>query len=165
MDICSNLVIYSFYLQLKVYASTQRTRSHWTAADFKYEGFTCDFDSTLGTLLVSIAILTVVLTALAFIKAAPKLLEKLYMKIEPTANRNEHWYSFFWAASFVGTLCNIYAWWEVLYGLIQLLVFEWHQDEYLRIHVIKIVIMSLLIPLDFLIAYCITKQKKFQSLH
>ena len=143
-----------------MYASTQRSRSQWTAADFKYEGYTCDFDSTLGALLVSIAILTVVLTTLALIKAAPKLYVRLYTKIGPTVNRNEHWYSFFWAASFVATLCNIYAWEEVLHGLF-LFAPDWH--EYFRIYVIKVVTMSLLIILDVLVACCIPKPKEFPT--
>ena len=155
--------MYSFYLQLKVYASTQRSRSQWTAADFKYEGYICDFDSTLGALLVSIAILTVVLTTLALIKAAPKLYEKLYMKIEPTANRNEHWYSFFWAASFMATLCNIYALVEVLSGFIYILLFERHWHEYFRIYAIKVVMLLLLIILDILVACCIPKSKEFPT--
>ena len=146
-----------------MYASTQQSRSHWTAADFKYEGYTCDFDSTLGALLVSIAILTVVLTTLALIKAAPKFYEKLYTKIEPTVNRNEQWYSFFWAASFMATLCNIYALWEVLYGFIYILLFEQHRHEYFRIYVIKVVTLSLLIILDILVACCIPKPKEFPT--
>ena len=144
-----------------MYASTQKSRSHWTAADFKYEGYICEFDSTLGALFVSIAILTVVLTTLALIKAAPKLYEKLCVRIGPTDNRNEHWYSFFWAASFMATVCNIYALWEVLYGLIYILYFEQHRHEYFRIYVIKVVILSLLILLDILVACCIPKHKEF----
>ena len=151
----------SFYLQLKVYASTQKSRSQWTAADFKYEGYISEVDSTLGKLLVSIAILTVVLTTLALIKAAPKLYEKLYMRIGPTVNRDDNWYSFFWAASFVATVCNIYALWEVLYGLIYILSFERHRHEYFHMYVIKVVILSLLILLDILVACCIPKRKEF----
>ena len=143
-----------------MYASTQRSRSQWTAADFKYEGYTCDSDSTLGGLLVSIAILTVVLTTLALIKAAPKFYEKLYTKIGPTVNRNEHWYSFFWAASFVATLCNIYALLEMLHGLI---LSAPDRHEYFRIYVIKVVTMSLLIILDILVACCIPKPKEFPT--
>ena len=141
-----------------MYASTQRSRSHWTAADFKYEGYTCNSDSTLGGLVVSIAILTVVLTTLALIKAAPKFYEKLYTKIGPTVNRNEHWYSFFWAASFVATLCNIYALLEMLHGLSAP-----DRHEYFRIYVIKVVTMSLLIILDILVACCIPKPKEFPT--
>ena len=144
-----------------MYASTQQSHSHWTAADFKYEGYICEFDSTLGALLISIAILTVVLTTLALIKAAPKRYEKLYTRLKPTVNRNKHWYSFFWAASFMATVCNIYALWEVLHGLIYILYFERHRHEYFRIYVIKVVILSLLILLDILVAYCIPKRKEF----
>ena len=142
-----------------MYASTQRSRSQWTAADFKYEGYICEVDSTLGKLLVSIAILTVVLTTLALIKAAPKLYEKLYMRIKPTVNRDDNWYSFFWAASFVATAWNIYVLWEVLGGLIFFL--EWSFREYSRMYVIQVVMMSLLILLDILIACCIPKHKEF----
>ena len=129
-----------------MYASTRRSRSQWTAADFKYEGYICEPDSTLGNLFTSIAILTVVLTTLALIKAAPKLYEKLYMRIGSTVNRNERWYSFFWAASFVATVYNIYV-------LLEALRFYFG--------VIRIVMMSLLIPLDILVACCIPKRKEF----
>ena len=142
-------VTYSFYLQLKVYASTRRSRSQWTAADFKYKGYICEPDSTLGNLFISIAILTVALTTLALIKAAPKLYEKLYMRIGSTVNRNERWYSFFWAASFVATVYNIYV-------LLEALRFSFG--------VIRIVMMSSLILLDILdilVACCIPKRKEF----
>ena len=150
-----------------MYASTQRSRSQWTAADFKYEGYICEVDSTLGKLLVSIAILTVVLTTLALIKAAPKLYEKLYMRVKPTVNRNDNWYSFFWAASFVATAWNIYVLWEVLHGVIFYLkwslneAYHYHYHEYSRMYVIKVVMMSLLIFLDILVTCCIPKRKEF----
>ena len=94
-------VTYSFYLQLKVYASTQQSRSSWTAADLQYEGYSCGptHDMRLAHELDSITVLIVALTTLVLIKATPKL----YWKV---IERGNQWYLFFWAASFIASLCN-----------------------------------------------------------
>ena len=100
---------YSSYLQLEVYASTQQRRSSWTAADFKYKGYKCEsIDNFVTTIavLVSISVLTVALTTIPLIKVTPKLYKKLASHIK-SGNQSYKVYSFFWASSFVASVCNI----------------------------------------------------------
>ena len=47
--------------------------------------------------------MTVALTTIALVKAAPKL----YQKVASNVEKGNQWYSFFWAASFMASLCNI----------------------------------------------------------
>ena len=65
---------YSLYLQLKVYAVTQRRRTHWHAADSKYKGYSCEFHSSMQSLLISIAVLTAALTYHSTHKGTTKIL-------------------------------------------------------------------------------------------
>ena len=92
------------YLQFKVYASTQQSRSSWNAADLKYQGYynSCDSDWTLVPVLVTTAVLIVALTTIALSKATPKIYQKVALHVK----RGNQWYSFFWVASFMKSLCN-----------------------------------------------------------
>ena len=87
-----------------MYASTQQSRSHWTAADFIYQGYynSCEPDWTLVSVLVITGILIVALTTIALFRAAPNLHQKVTSFVE----RGNQWYSFFWAASFVALVCS-----------------------------------------------------------
>ena len=60
--------------------------------------------------------LAVVLTTIVLIRAAPKL----YQKVALNVKRGNQWYSFFWAASFMASLCN-FALLEVEFMGLQLL--------------------------------------------
>ena len=66
-------------MQLKVYVSTQWSRSSWTAADLQYKGYSnnCGSDWTLIQSLITISVLTVALTTIVLIRAAPKLYQKV----------------------------------------------------------------------------------------
>ena len=148
------------YLQLKVYTSTQRSRSSWSGADLQYKGYSCGstHDMSLGSALISISVLAVALTTIALIRAA----RKLYQKVASNVERGNQWYSFFWAASFMGSLCNFYSVYEVLGAFITILSLD--QDVFMSeplIHIIKMVMVCLLILLDILVAYCIPKSVKF----
>ena len=155
---------YSSYLQLEVYASTQQSRSSWTAADFKYKGYSSECESTytlrymyndvVTAVLVSISVLTVALTTIALIKVMPKLYQKLASHME-SGNQSYKVYSFFWASSFVASMCNI-----------ALLLFESPNIINLPFisyspYSIKPLMMFFLILLDILVAMCIPKNAKF----
>ena len=86
------------------------------------------------------ASLIVVLTALVLIKVAPKLYQKV-------VERGDQWYSFFWAASFIASLCNFLS---VYIAVVQIIVTR--GDETNIIYIIKMVTVWLLILLDILIA-------------
>ena len=143
---------YSSYLQLEVYASTQQRRSSWTAADFKYKGYKCEsIDNFVTTIavLVSISVLTVALTTIPLIKVTPKLYKKLASHIK-SGNQSYKVYSFFWASSFVASVCNI-----------ALLLFESISFRIFPAWIIKVPMMFFLILLDILVAICIPKNAEF----
>ena len=96
-------------------------------------------------MLVSIDVLIVALTTIALIKVAPKV----YQNITSHGNQN---YSFFWAASFVASVCNI-----------ALLWFEITSNSFwlYKIQIMKIAMMFLLLLLDILAAFCIPKSTEF----
>ena len=159
----------SHLLQLKVYASTQRSRSSWNAADLKYQGYynSCDSDWTLVLVLVSTAILIVALTTIALFKTAPKI----YRKVALHVKRGNQWYSFFWAASIMASFCNFaLLLCEVVPGIIlQSSRGDWEQQHacsnepvpFLLTYIIEVVMMFLLILLDILVAICIPKSAEF----
>ena len=149
--LCGNFMQCIFTLQLEVYASTQQSRSSWTAADFKYKGYSCDsnYNVVTGKIVpISIYVLTVALTTIALIKVAPKLNEKLASQIESN-NQSYKVYSFFWASSFVASVCNVAL---LLFESIVFFPSYWF---------IKIPIMCFLILLDILVAICIPKTAEF----
>ena len=150
------------YLQLKVYASTQRSQSSWSSADLKYKGYSCGtaYDVTLQLLLLSISILTVALTTIALIMAAPKL----YQKVASNVEKGNQWYSFFWAASFMASLCIIAVLvCEVLAVTVNdtSTVIHLNMQNIKIMVIIKLAMVGLLIPLDILVAcYIISKSEK-----
>ena len=134
------------YLQLKVYASTRWSHS----ADLQYKGYNCEPDVAVTNLLISTLVLTVALTTIALIMAAPKLYQKITSRVE----RGNQWYSFFWAASFITSLCNlVVVSFEVEVGLIMALgpVPQSVSHQFM----VKVIMVSLLILLDLLVAICI----------
>ena len=160
------LIYLSYYLQLKVYASTQQTRSHWTAADFIYQGYyhSCESDWTLVSVLFGTSILIVALTTIALLRAAPKDYQKVTLFVE----RGNQWYSFFWAACFVALVCStILLLCELLVPSLMYLYSGQYQspvnacsnEAYLVLfpitHYMKMVMMFLLIVIDILVACCI----------
>ena len=134
-----------------MYASTQRSRSSWTAADFKYQGYSCESTYSVVVLLavlISIDMLTVLLTTIALVRAVPKF----YWKVASHVERGNQWYSFFWAASFVASVCSIALWACELTKVI---------PTFLSYNGIILFIMCFLILLDILIAVCIPKSAEF----
>ena len=99
--------------------------------------------------------LTVALTTIALIKAVPKFYHKVASHIE----RGNQWYSFFWAASFMASVYNIYNLCVVLWAIN---IFDDDQDSiYFLIYFIMIVVMSFLIIFDILVAVFISKRAEF----
>ena len=144
-----------------MYASTKRSRSNWNAADFQYKGYSCGtaYDVTLQLLLLSISILTVALTTVALTMAAPKL----YQKVASNAAKDNQWYSFFWAASFMASLCIIAV---LLCEILAVAVTDTPTVIHLYMYnirimvIIKLAMVGLLIPLDILVACYISKSEK-----
>ena len=97
------------------------------------------------SLLVSIAVLTVALTTAVLIKMGPKVYQNVASQCHNSAS-----YSFFWAASFVASVCNIaLLFYEIL--------------TYFEILDIKIAMMFLLLVLDILVTICIPKSTEFPT--
>ena len=157
-----------------MYASTQRSRSSWNAADLQYQGYynSCDSDWTLVLVLFSTAVLIVALTTIALFKATPKI----YQKVASNVERGNQWYSFFWAASFMASLCNFVLVSEEVPGVNYYLAFLTPQSLLyseqhacgnetlpflLCMSIIKMIMTYLLIPLDILVAICIPKSEEF----
>ena len=129
-----------------MYAS--RRWSH--SADLKYKGYNCEPDVTITNLLISTLVLTVALTMIALIIAAPKLYRKITSRVE----RGNQWYSFFWAASFITSLCIVAVVpYEVEVGLIVAIAPALQSVSHQLI--VKTIMVSLLILLDLLVAICI----------
>ena len=149
-------------MQLRVYASTQRSRSSWSVGDLKYKGYSCGtaYDFTLQLLLLSISILTVVLTTIVLMRAAPKR----YQKLESNVEKVNQWYSFFWAASFMASVCIIAV---LLCEILAVAVTD--TPTVIRLYmynirimvIIKLAMVGLLTPLDILVTcYIISKSEK-----
>ena len=120
-----------------------------------YKGYSCEFNPSLEALLISIAVLTVALTTIALIKSIPKFYHKVASHIE----RGNQWYSFFWAASFMASVYNIYNLCVVLWAFI---ILDHDQNSiYFLIYLIRIVVMSFLILFDILVAVFISKRAEF----
>ena len=83
-----------------MYASTRWSHS----GDLQYKGYNCEPDVTVTNLLIVTLVLTVALTTVAVIRVAPKLYRKITSRVAEGGNQ---WYSFFWAASFIASLCNV----------------------------------------------------------
>ena len=137
-----------------MYASRRLSYS----ADLTYKGYNCYTtvpdgtvpdatvpDATVTNLLVTTVVLTVALTTIALIWMVPKLYQKVTSRVE----RGNQWYSFFWAASFIASLCNMAV--VICEGLaliyVPLNMLQWYR--------IKLIMICLLVLLDFLVAICI----------
>ena len=129
-----------------MYASTRLSHS----ADLQYKGYNSEPDVAVTNLLISTLVLTVALTTVAVIMAAPKLYRKITSRVE-TGNQ---WYSFFWAASFITSLCNVaVVSCEEGVGLAMALGPVPQNVSYQ--FTVKVIVVSLLILLDFVVAICI----------
>ena len=105
-----------------------------------YKGYNCVPD--MAVTLISTVVLTVALTTIALIMVAPKLYQKVTARVE----RGNHWYSFFWAASFITSLWNMAV---VSFEGLAIATVIFSQNN------IKLTIVCLLILLDLLVAICI----------
>ena len=131
-----------------MYASTQRSRSSWNTADFKYKGYNCPYNASLAHMLVIITILTVTLTAITLVASAPKF----YWKVASHIEGGNQWYAFFWATSFIAFICSIAL---LVCELMHIAgPFVWNMC-------IKVVVMCLVILLDTLVVICIPKNPEF----
>ena len=103
-------------------------------------------------MFVSITVMVVVLTTLALIKVAPKLYQKVI-------ERTNQWYSFFWAASFMVSLCNFFSVYGLVgFGIMHFLFPSVFSDDTCAI---KMVMVCLLIFIDILVAIYIPKSAEF----
>ena len=103
-------------------------------------------------MLITISVLTVALTTIALIKVAPKLYDKLVSHIE-SGNQSYKVYSFFWASSFVASVCNVALWlYECIFFLFIFSPSYW---------IIKVPMTLFLILFDILVAICIPKSAEF----
>ena len=102
-------------------------------------------------MLVSIAVLTVALTTAILIKMAPKVYQNVASQCHNSTS-----YSFFWAASFVASVCNIAL---LLYEITTFSIDL--GNGYGILIIIKIAMMLLLFLLDILVAICIPKSTEF----
>ena len=128
-----------------MYAST---RSH--SADLQYKGYNCEHDVTVTNLLIITLVLTVALTTVAVIRVAPKLYWKITSRVAEGGNQ---WYSFFWAASFITSLCNLVV---VPFEGVGLATAVAVGPQNMALwYIIKVIMGCLLIFLDFLVAICI----------
>ena len=127
-----------------MYASTRLSHS----ADLQYKGYNCEPDVAITNLLIITLVLTVALTTVAVIMAAPKL----YRKITSCVERGNQWYSFFWAASFITSFCNLVVVSSEGAGLAVAVAFI---PQSVSQFIVKIIMVSLLILLDLLVAICI----------
>ena len=148
-----------------MYASTKRSRLNWNAADFQYKGYSCGtaYDVTLQILLLIISILTVALTTIALTMAAPKL----YQKVASNAEKDNQWYSFFWAASFMASLWIIAVLvWEILAVAVTDIPTIIHLYMYnIRNMVItKLAIMVVFLIVDILVACCIISKSEKEEI-
>ena len=99
-------------------------------------------------MLYVIVVLTVTLTIITLVAAAPKFYRKVASHIE----RGSQWYSFFWATSFIALVCSIAL---LLYELMNIVgPFLWYRY-------VKVVVMCLAILLDTLVVICIPKSAEF----
>ena len=105
------------------------------------------------SLLVSIAVLTVALTTAVLIKMAPKVYQNVASQCHNSVS-----YSFFWAASFVASVCNIAL---LLYEMPVVNFYIYVYLGYGIILYIKIAMMILLLLLDILVTICIPKSTEF----
>ena len=95
-------------LQLKVYARALNVRESWSQQDYQYKGYSASashfpgFASLSPTSLYSIYFSVVGFIMMLFVHLVPEWYRKATARVE----RGDQWYSFFWALSFVATLCN-----------------------------------------------------------
>ena len=105
--------------------------------------------------------MTVALTTIALVKAAPNL----YQKVASNVERGNQWYSFFWAASFIASLCNIALLFGELLPVYQALSTENEECNnpqfFIIMYFIKLAIVWLLVVFDILVVICIPKSAEF----
>ena len=88
-------------LQLKVYARAFTVRECWGQQDYQYKGYSSTGYS-FHALLYSIYCVVLGLITMLLVHLGPEWYRKATARVE----RGDQWYSFFWALSFVATLCN-----------------------------------------------------------
>ena len=104
--------------------------------------------------------LAVALTTIALIRAAPKF----YQKVESNVKRGNQWYSFFWAASFMASLCNFALLLGESMGLYRIIFYHTLCSNSRNpgiMNGVKVIMIYLLVPLDILVAICIPKSAEF----
>ena len=89
-----------------MYASALDVRKKWNTQDYQYKGYSATdryyFPFGVSNLFYSIYLALIGLSILLFIYLVPEWYRKATAKME----KGNQWYSFFWALSFVATLCN-----------------------------------------------------------
>ena len=141
-------------LQLKVYARALTIYESWSAQDYQYKGYSAKInDGTPIILYIYLALIT--LTTLLLVYLVPEWYRKTTARME----KGNQWYSFFWALSFVATLCNtaVIAC-EIYVVLVVPQPFNTAFQNYL---LICIPLLGIIILLDLIIAGIIQKDPAF----
>ena len=89
-------------LQLKVYARALTVRESWSERDYKYKGYSASRAFEVLIFLYSIYFAVFGLITILLVHLVPEWYRKATARVE----RGDQWYSFFWALSFVASLCN-----------------------------------------------------------
>ena len=92
--------------QLKAYARALDVRKNWSQQDYQYKGYTAYIDNSVFSVRPIVYFIYLALIALITLLLV-YLVPEWYGKATARVARGNQWYSFFWALSFVATLCNI----------------------------------------------------------
>ena len=133
-------------MQLKVYASTLSVRESWSQQDYQNKGYiiTNEYKNPVIVYTMYSTVLGLITALLVF------LLPEWYRKATIQVERGDQWYSFFWALSFVATLCNA-----------AVIICEFRGISTFRINLIVFPLMLVVIVLDLIIASVIRKDPAF----
>ena len=141
-------------LQLKVYARAFTVRESWSQQDYQYKGYSTVVDGVLynfHAVLYSIYFTVFVLTTKLLVRLGPEWYRKATARVE----RGDQWYSYFWALSFVATLCNAAV---ITYEIFNAATSYFYSFEIL---ITAVPLLAITIFFDLLFAGCIRKDPAF----
>ena len=146
-------------LQLKVYARALTVRESWSQQDYQYKGYSrillvymfeiVEFGS--HKLLYSIYYIIIGLITMLLVHLGPEWYRKATARVE----RGDQWYSFFWALSFVASLCNAAV---ITCESYMRATFQQDFSEFLSV---VLPVMVIIILFDLVFAGCIQKDSAF----
>ena len=141
-------------LQLKVYARAFNVRESWSQQDYQYKGYSIGVYGVLSfnVVLYSIYLIVFVLITMLLVRLVPEWYRKATARVE----RGDQWYSYFWALSFVATLCNA----AVITCEISNAAFPPYFYSF-RILISVVPLLAITVFFDLLFAGCIRKDPTF----